>query len=424
MRGSSLICSSCSRAAGTRSLNRSIHLWSLLSPHTRVQHLFQTASRPSRSQSTLPEKGTQSSQILTGDSLRSLASLEERIQKALHSAKSSPAESDVLLALQACKSYAGFRLQDSAQSSAASTPTSVLLSLDECQPVQPVNHSPSPQRASEQQTVGSTASTTGSGTIISSKSSSLKSLQPLTDLAYKIISHPDVFITPSILASYVSLQALIRDPSPIPAVFSLYANKSYTPPGSSKPRQPNPNQIKYAIPSHIASAALDAAIESRDMSICLDIIDTSYGAPAFMKAKLVRRAAPAAVAGCLAPLAIYALADTMAGYQDEVDHSLALKYAFSGLLAYVGFTGSIGMVALMTSNDQMVRVTWIVGTPLRYRWLREEERAALDKVAQAWGFSEPNKWGFEEGDEWELLRAVVNRKGMYLDNPALMEGME
>ncbi|KAI5853115.1 hypothetical protein DFP73DRAFT_535145 [Morchella snyderi] len=424
MRGSSLICGPCSRAVGTRSLNHSIRLWSLLSPHSRVQHLVQTVPRLSRFQSTLPEKGTQSSQIPTGDSLRSFASLEEHIQKALHSAKSSPTESDVLLALQVCKSYAGFRLQDSAQSPSARTPTSVLLSLDECQPVQPVNHSPPLRGASDQQTVRSTASTTGSGAIIFSKSSPPKSFQPLTDLAYKIISHPDVFITPSILASYVSLQALIRDPSPIPAVFSLYANKSYTPPGSSKPRQPNPNQIKYAIPSHIASAALDAAIESRDMSICLDIIDTSYGAPAFMRAKLIRRAAPAAVAGCLAPLAIYALADTMAGYQDEVDHSLALKYAFSGLLAYVGFTGSIGMVALMTSNDQMVRVTWIVGTPLRYRWLREEEREALDKVSQAWGFSEPNKWGFEEGDEWELLRAVVNRKGMYLDNPALMEGME
>lgn len=82
------------------------------------------------------------------------------------------------------------------------------------------------------------------------------------------------------------------------------------------------------------------------------------------------------------------------------------------------------MVALMTSNDQMVRVTWIAGTPLRQRWLREEERAALDRVAQAWGFEEPNKRGFEEGDEWELLREVANRKGMYLDNPKLMEGME
>lgn len=160
------------------------------------------------------------------------------------------------------------------------------------------------------------------------------------------------------------------------------------------------------------------------MSLCLDIIDTSYGSPAFLRSIKVRKAIPGAVACCLIPVALYTLADTVAGYQDEFEHSVALKYAFVGMAAYVCFTGSIGMIALTTMNDQMVRVTWIVGTPLRERWFREQERAALDRVAQAWGFEDPNKRGFEEGDEWELLREVVTRKGMFLDNPTLMEGME
>jgi len=72
----------------------------------------------------------------------------------------------------------------------------------------------------------------------------------------------------------------------------------------------------------------------------------------------------------------------------------------------------------------MVRVTWVQGTPLRERWIREEERRALDLVAMAWGFEEKERRGFEEGEEWELLREVVERKGMVLDDPALMEGME
>lgn len=333
--------------------------------------------------------------------LISIAALHENIQKELLDRRSPPSDKEVLLALQACQSYVTLQLEAASNVSADTTPTSALLSLDDDRIKQVAQHP-----------------------------SSLSSTEPfpnfelITDIAYKIVSHPSVFLTTQILASYVSLQSSICDPSPIPAVFSLYANKLFTPPGSSKTLHPNPRQAKYAIPSSTASSALDAAISVKDMSLCLDIIDTSYGAPAFQRSKLIRKATPAAVVCCFIPAAAYTLADTLARYQDEVDHSLALKYAFAGMIAYVCFTGSIGMVALMTSNDQMVRVTWVVGTPLRQRWLREEERAALDRVAQAWGFEEPNKRGFEEGEGWELLREVATRKGMYLDNPTLMEGME
>lgn len=246
----------------------------------------------------------------------------------------------------------------------------------------------------------------------------------IPDLAYGIVTHPAVFITPEILYSYVALQSLIRDPAPIPAVFTLYANKPFTPAGSSRVVQPNRKQAKYAVPEKAASAALDAAVDAKDISVCLDIIDTSYSAPAFRRAKLIRRATPVGILGCLMPPLAYVTADAIAKYQDEVDHALAVQFAFGGLLTYVGCVGAMGLLATLTANDQMVRVTWAIGTPLRERWMREEERAALDKVAQAWGFEDPLKRGFEEGEEWELLREVVMRKGMLLDNSTLMTGME
>jgi hypothetical protein len=42
----------------------------------------------------------------------------------------------------------------------------------------------------------------------------------------------------------------------------------------------------------------------------------------------------------------------------------------------------------------------------------------------AWGFKESIRRGFEEVEEWELLWEVVGRKGMVLDDPALLDGME
>jgi hypothetical protein len=69
-------------------------------------------------------------------------------------------------------------------------------------------------------------------------------------------------------------------------------------------------------------------------------------------------------------------------------------------------------------------VTWVGGMPLRERWLREEERAALDKVAIAWGFKEEWKRGMETGLEWESLREFIGRRGMVLDASNLMQGME
>lgn len=247
----------------------------------------------------------------------------------------------------------------------------------------------------------------------------------LATLVYQLLSHPTVFLTPSILRAFVDLQRLTRDAAPIPAVFALYANKPIVPPsGKGTPKVPNPRQAKYAIPDAIALVGLETAIDAGDITAALDMIDTSYGAPAYRRAKFVRKVLPFASVAALTPGALWVLADRLAGWQDTVEHEVAMRYAFGGLVVYAGLTTGYGLLAVGTANDQMVRVSWVPGTPLRERWFREEERAALDAVAMAWGFQEKHKHGFEEGEEWELLREVVGRKGMMLDNPTLMEGME
>ena len=56
--------------------------------------------------------------------------------------------------------------------------------------------------------------------------------------------------------------------------------------------------------------------------------------------------------------------------------------------------------------------------------MREEERAAMDKVVQAWGFSETWRHGEEEGEEWEYLKDWIGERGGVVDRVELMEGME
>lgn len=103
---------------------------------------------------------------------------------------------------------------------------------------------------------------------------------------------------------------------------------------------------------------------------------------------------------------------------------MATNVAFVGITAYVGLTAMIGVVAVATANDQMDRITWGQGIPLRERWMREEERAAIDKIAGVWGFREVWRRGEEEGEDWDALREWVGNRGMMLDRVELMEGME
>lgn len=253
-----------------------------------------------------------------------------------------------------------------------------------------------------------------------------KLISAVSDLAHQLMIHPPVFITPEILARYISIQRILSLPQSFADVFALYATKPIPNPDTNPVtyHTPNPNKVQFAVPKPLADAALAAAIKIKDLPLAVDIIQTTYATPAFRRAKFIRKALFPLTGLALSPVAAYALAVQLAARVDTMDPKVATYGAFAGILAYIGVTSSIGLIAITTSNDQMDRVTWAVGTPLRERWLREEERAALDLVACAWGFKERHKRGDEDGEEWEALREWIARRKMVLDRPELMEGMQ
>ncbi|KAK4962239.1 hypothetical protein LTR66_012754 [Elasticomyces elasticus] len=244
--------------------------------------------------------------------------------------------------------------------------------------------------------------------------------------AYEIIKSPGVFITPAILKSYVSLQALLGQPSTFPEVFTLYANKPIPKPNipAAKFTTPNPHKASAAVSSNVANAALDTAITAHDLPLALSIIETTFRTTAFRRSKILRQAYPPLLGLGLAPLAAWTLATQFSSMQSSMDPAMATQIAFAGILTYVGAVAMVGFVAVTTANDQMDRVTWATGMPLRERWLREEERAAADRIAGVWGFKEIWKRGEEEGEDWEALREWIGLRGMILDRVSLMEGME
>lgn len=249
----------------------------------------------------------------------------------------------------------------------------------------------------------------------------------VSETAYTVIKHPSVFISARVLGLYIDIQAKLLKPASFPEVFNLYANKELPVAGTSNPiqyRPQNPNKVGNAIPFAIADTALNCAIFQKDLPAAIGIIEQSYSTTSFRRAKLLRRALVPFTGLAAAPVAAYAVASQLASMQSTMDTQLATNVAFTGLVAYIGFTATIGIVAITTANDQMERVTWSQGMPLRERWIREEERAAIDKVAQAWGFSEVWRRGEEEGAEWDFLREWVSERGMILDAAELMEGME
>lgn len=245
-------------------------------------------------------------------------------------------------------------------------------------------------------------------------------------LAYSIVTAPKVFITPNALASYVNTQCLLGRPETLPQVFVLYANKPIPQPNSTptRYRSSNPNQASCAVSLVLAHDALSAAIEAKDLPLCFDIINTTVCTKAYRRSKILRRALVPITTLAIAPAAAYVLASQMSVYQDTMDNAMATNLAFAGLLAYIGFTATIGVVAVTTANDQMKRVTWTTGLPLRERWLREDERAMVDRVAVAWGFQQISRRGEEEGQDWEALREWAGLRGMVLDRVGLMDGME
>lgn len=253
-----------------------------------------------------------------------------------------------------------------------------------------------------------------------------RAVEKLSKLAYTIITAPQVFISPHLLSIYVNTQSLLGRPETIPPIFLLYASKPVPQPKTAPIRykSSNLNKASSAVPLSVANAALTSAIERKNLPICFDIINTSVGANAFRRAKFLKRALVPCSGLALAPAATYTAASRWAVWQDTLDIEMARNIMFVGLLAYVSFTATLGVVAVTTANDQMDRVTWASGTPLRERWFREEERAMVDRVACAWGFEESLKRGEEDGFEWQSLREWIGLRRMVLDKVELMEGME
>ncbi|KAK5141185.1 hypothetical protein LTR32_006193 [Rachicladosporium monterosium] len=244
-------------------------------------------------------------------------------------------------------------------------------------------------------------------------------LNLISEKAEEILRHPTIFITPAILKSYVDLQTLLHQPSSLPDVFDLYARKpipSLSSTGNITYGIPSPSKINSAIPTPTANLALQSAIAAHNLSLCLDVITTSFSAPAYRRALIIRRAALPFAGLAVLPLAAYTASQAFATqFQTSMSPSYATGIAFAGIMAYTVHVSTIGYVAITTSNDQMDRVTWAQGVPLWERWVREEERAAVDALAGKWGFGVRNQRGEEEGEEWEVLREFVGLRGMELD---------
>ncbi len=251
-------------------------------------------------------------------------------------------------------------------------------------------------------------------------------VEKISMTAYKIIVDPKTFITPMLLSTYVSIQCILGRPESFPQVFDLYAAKPMPQPGTSPIRyeNANPNSLSSAVPLVLVQSAVDAAIGTNDLPLCLSIINTTVTTPAYKRNKLFRKAFFPATALALVPTAAYVLASQLAHLQHSMDNQVATQMLCVGIVAYVGFTAMIGFVAVTTSNDQMDRITWQRGTPLTERWLREDERALVDQVAGAWGFQDISLRGEEDSAEWEALREWAGSRGLVLDSPELMEGME
>ncbi|KAF2276185.1 uncharacterized protein EI97DRAFT_419034 [Westerdykella ornata] len=258
-----------------------------------------------------------------------------------------------------------------------------------------------------------------------SKSDGLPSPAYLSELALDLIRDEKVFLSRTVLSKYVDLQRLLGAPRQIPEALYLYANKPIPIAGSKPPqfKKQSPKSYKAAVPKETAEKALDAAIDAKDMVLALTVVDHTYCAPAWKTYKwLTKFAPPAAIASTL-PFLAYFIASEWSIYSGYVSPTLFKWYSFAGFMVYFGGTGTLGYVALTTWNDHFERVVWQPGTPLLQRWMREDERGALDKIACAWGFKETWKWGDEEGEDWEGLRQWCFLRKMWLDKPDLMPGM-
>lgn len=251
-------------------------------------------------------------------------------------------------------------------------------------------------------------------------------LNEISKVARNIMLHSSTFINPALLRQYVGMQCLLRKPFHFPEVFDAYAAKPVsTRTGTiDRGQHANPLSAKAAIPFDIAVVALESAIRTKSLSLCLNIISVTVATPAYRRSRFLRRGLLPCCGMALAPGAAYVLGKTFASWQERLDPNTATAMGTIGFLTYFGMTSMLGYITVTTANDQMKRVTWVPGTPLYVRWMREDERYLVDKVAQAWGFQDPLRYGEEDDAQWMDLGKWIRGKGMVLDNVKLLDGME
>lgn len=248
----------------------------------------------------------------------------------------------------------------------------------------------------------------------------------VSQAAYTIVSHPNVEMTPEILELYVHTQAELGRPESLPAVLELYAHKAkpVVKDGKVQYIAQNPNSAAKAVEKPVADLALQAAIDARNLNAALGVTEAAFCVKAFKRQKLIKRATAPAMALAALPFGILGLSTAYATHwQNTMDLTTATGIGVAGISGYFFVTGSLGTIAKLSHKDQMRRVTWLPGTPLRHRWMREEEREALDKISCAWGFKETWRYGEETGPEWEGLREYMGYRQMILDRVEFMEGM-
>ncbi|CAH0049871.1 unnamed protein product [Clonostachys solani] len=248
----------------------------------------------------------------------------------------------------------------------------------------------------------------------------------ISQTAYQLVSHKNVEMTSDILELYVNVQAQLGRPETLPAVFELYASKPkpQVRNGQLQYIPQNPNGAAKAIEKPVADLALATAIDARNLDAALGITETAFCVTAFRRQKLLKHATAPAIGLATLPFGIYGLATAYATYwQNTMDVTTATGVGIAGISGYFFVTGGLGMIAKLSAKEQMRRVTWLPGTPLRFRWMREEEREALDKIACAWGFKESWRHGEESGPDWEGLREYMGYRQMILDRVEFMEGM-
>lgn len=245
--------------------------------------------------------------------------------------------------------------------------------------------------------------------------------------AYALIKHRPLFISLPLLQEYVALQLSLGQASTLPEIFWLYAHKPL--PRRSTSHTVNyvpawPNSPKAAVPKELADQALNHAIRTRDLPLAQEIVDTTVATTAHRWQRLIRRAGLPLGALALSPVGAYLLASRMASNMPNLEPKHATWTVFALMCAYLGWTSVLGVVAATTDNRQMQRVSWQLGTMLRERWLREDERAAIDRVACAWGFKDRRRRGEETGRTWAAMHEWAGTRGMILDKVSLMDDMQ